>query len=577
MLQSYPSNQAEKDSQIRKSGLRRTPESKLPKQDLTRRQALEGLTIDFDHWINDVWALKTPQKLNITLYQCQRDYSLDKYYLQTIAHYAMNQSLSYICSLHARLQKECGNIYLSLCKWSREGSEALSRPSIAKPHQKTPIGNLSRREEIIYKSDTAWKMESSEAGGEWSFSRARDGSCESNSQTFEFVKSPLVAEGLALRAAMEHALHETTRGSPSNQTLISAIKEGGSISDLHGIIADISKLSLSFESISFHFVGRENLTRVDELAKNALRSIVQTRFGSLTPIGPPTLDSLHLRVSDLLDQHSDEWNLQSHLPQYEASIQQLIASSLKPADSQVWLLKNSGIYTTKSGYRVLAQSKIQKEPHTFNWMLYVWSVQTSPQLKHFFWRALNCALPVGELLASQGVMTDLHCKRCGDAESICHILWNCRKICSIPLPHVGNSKSLICIIDGAWKLETKCSGMGWLIVSASGIMMEQKSEHRDFVGSALMVEIFALCSTLKKARASDIHHLCINSDSNVLINALRSRTDLNEIADFFHDIRNRATLFISLFFNFIFCTTNIKTDILAKLNFTNFCFLDHIR
>ncbi|CAH2060894.1 unnamed protein product [Thlaspi arvense] len=148
----------------------------------------------------------------------------------------------------------------------------------------------------------------------------------------------------------------------------------------------------------------------------------------LTPICPSTLYSLHLRVSDLLDHHSNEWNIQAiqqHLPQYEAAIRQLIPSSLKPADSKVWLLEELGIYSAKTGYHSFIQDKNQREQQTFNWMFQVWKAKTSPKLNQFLWRALNKALLVGELLAYRGMSWDLNCKCCSEAESICHILWRC--------------------------------------------------------------------------------------------------------------------------------------------------------
>lgn len=62
-----------------------------------------------------------------------------------------------------------------------------------------------QRFEIICQSDAAWKEENLSAGTAWKFSRPRDNFIRSTSLIFTFVKSPLVAEGLALRSAMEQA------------------------------------------------------------------------------------------------------------------------------------------------------------------------------------------------------------------------------------------------------------------------------------------------------------------------------------------------------------------------------------
>ncbi|KAL0787432.1 hypothetical protein Bca101_003678 [Brassica carinata] len=93
-----------------------------------------------------------------------------------------------------------------------------------------------------------------------------------------FVRSPLVAEGLAVRMAMEHAialqLKQVIFESDSAQ-LVAAIVEQSGISDLHGILADIYLLSLQFDSVSFRYVNRSSLCFEDNLAKQALRGPVR--------------------------------------------------------------------------------------------------------------------------------------------------------------------------------------------------------------------------------------------------------------------------------------------------------------
>lgn len=147
-----------------------------------------------------------------------------------------------------------------------------------------------------------------------------------------------------------------------------------------------------------------------------------------TPIGPLTLSTQHLKVADLLDHSTNSWDLtkiRQELPLYEETIRQIIPSSLQPPDKRVWLGEKNGIYSTKSGYRLMRK----KVPHTgdsaTNWMKLIWEVHIPPKIRFFLWRAAKDALPVGSLLATRGVRSELNCKRCGDEESILHIFFDC--------------------------------------------------------------------------------------------------------------------------------------------------------
>ena len=146
------------------------------------------------------------------------------------------------------------------------------------------------------------------------------------------------------------------------------------------------------------------------------------------PIGPPTFSNQNLKVADLLNPHSNEWDLnmiRHHLPQYEDIIRLIIPSSSRPLDRLVWLPEPSGNYSTKSGYRMLFEDKEILTPDPFNWMSNVWKLHSPPKLHHFLWRALNNALPVGILLATRGIDSELRCKRCGELETIHHLLLSC--------------------------------------------------------------------------------------------------------------------------------------------------------
>lgn len=147
----------------------------------------------------------------------------------------------------------------------------------------------------------------------------------------------------------------------------------------------------------------------------------------LTPIGPPTLQNVNLRVKDLMIPNSDRWNLSEirlHLPQYEAQILKLIPSEDLLDDELVWLPEKSGNYLTKSGY-ALTKINNGNQTSSFNWKRYVWKVECSPKIRQFLWKLNNNAMAVGEALVRRGIQVDGKCKRCGANESIFHVMFEC--------------------------------------------------------------------------------------------------------------------------------------------------------
>ncbi|KAL0740548.1 hypothetical protein Bca4012_082061 [Brassica carinata] len=123
----------------------------------------------------------------------------------------------------------------------------------------------------------AWKKEQKIGGLAWSFYNSSGERLNSHSEPAAYVISSLVAEGLAIRSAMEHAmalqLSSVVFESDSLQ-LVSAIVDDSSYSEIHGILSDIRLLSSSFISVSFRFTPRENLLFEDGMAKQVLSDFV---------------------------------------------------------------------------------------------------------------------------------------------------------------------------------------------------------------------------------------------------------------------------------------------------------------
>lgn len=58
-------------------------------------------------------------------------------------------------------------------------------------------------------------------------------------------------------------------------------------------------------------------------------------------------------------------------------------------------------------------------------MANIWNIKTSEKIKHFIWKSLQKALPVGEQFAIWNIPISPLCKRCNAEESILHLLFTC--------------------------------------------------------------------------------------------------------------------------------------------------------
>lgn len=152
----------------------------------------------------------------------------------------------------------------------------------------------------------------------------------------------------------------------------------------------------------------------------------------LQPMGPPNVNAKDLLVNELFVPNSVEWDIdkiQTILPSMIPDILALKPSRLGAEDKLVWLGSKDGVYSTKVGYFTAITGSAKHSPfvHTSgtNWISTVWAVPTAPKLKLFLWKALHGALATGQKLAERNIAANTSCCRCGNVESIQHILFQC--------------------------------------------------------------------------------------------------------------------------------------------------------
>ncbi|CAG7907135.1 unnamed protein product, partial [Brassica rapa] len=125
----------------------------------------------------------------------------------------------------------------------------------------------------ICKSDAAWNNQTKKAGLAWIINGPDNKRITQGIEVKEYVFSPLIAEALALRAAISTAVNLDLSGLrvfSDNITLIRAINNDMQAKEIYGIVNDIQRIASAFVAISFSHLNRKNNVEADCLAKQAL-------------------------------------------------------------------------------------------------------------------------------------------------------------------------------------------------------------------------------------------------------------------------------------------------------------------
>ncbi|KAL0751615.1 hypothetical protein Bca101_033618 [Brassica carinata] len=124
-------------------------------------------------------------------------------------------------------------------------------------------------------TDASWNSTSHKAGGGWYCIDHENVIILQGARVFEIISSPLMAEAIAIRSALLHALEAGITEiciKSDYQALIAAIFSKRFPADLYRISRDIETLSLCFVCISFCFIPRNLNSRADSMAKFVLNS-----------------------------------------------------------------------------------------------------------------------------------------------------------------------------------------------------------------------------------------------------------------------------------------------------------------
>lgn len=155
---------------------------------------------------------------------------------------------------------------------SWQKAQSKSTPSAKPPPSKLPSPPPLLNQPQCY-VDAAWISATNKGGFGWIFKDPVSGAVRSLSSNRSHVSSALVAEALAVKAALQDAvslgLTSVTFWSDS-KSLVSALSSQDKLVEIQGVLHDIHVMSESLTSNSFNHIPRSKNLEADALAKSAL-------------------------------------------------------------------------------------------------------------------------------------------------------------------------------------------------------------------------------------------------------------------------------------------------------------------
>ncbi|XP_048615701.1 uncharacterized protein LOC125588412 [Brassica napus] len=152
------------------------------------------------------------------------------------------------------------------------------------------------------------------------------------------------------------------------------------------------------------------------------------------PIAP--MMNLNMRVSDIINQESKEWDvglLDDYVhPDDIPLIRSMAISSTHRRDTFCWNYTRNGQYTVKSGYWVsqnLLKQEEEKEilePSITKLQAFAWKLKVPRKMCHLIWQLITGQVAVTRNLVRRNMRCDNYCPRCGEIEeSVTHAIFEC--------------------------------------------------------------------------------------------------------------------------------------------------------
>ncbi|CAA7014098.1 unnamed protein product [Microthlaspi erraticum] len=130
--------------------------------------------------------------------------------------------------------------------------------------------------------------------------------------------------------------------------------------------------------------------------------------------------------------------------------------------------------------------------------------------------------------------------------------------------HQAGHQPTVVFVDAAWRSDTQVAGFGWSFTDGHQLTLEEGSGAEAPVVSALAAEAIAIREALIQAKMKNWNSLCLKSDSQTLVRAIRSNDKIAEILGVLCDIKTLASTFVSISFVFTPRSENSRADAIAK-------------
>ncbi|CAA7021649.1 unnamed protein product [Microthlaspi erraticum] len=138
------------------------------------------------------------------------------------------------------------------------------------------------------------------------------------------------------------------------------------------------------------------------------------------------------------------------------------------------------------------------------------------------------------------------------------------------LSHQSADHPKIVNVDAAWRTDTRIAGIAWSFSDSNQAILEEGNSTEFPVLSSLAAEAIAIREAMIQAKARNWTNLCLRSDSQTLVRAIRSNDKIAEIFGVLRDIKSLASSFVSISVVFIPRAENTRADFLAKAALASF-------
>ncbi|KAL0844503.1 hypothetical protein Bca101_017749 [Brassica carinata] len=121
-----------------------------------------------------------------------------------------------------------------------------------------------------------------------------------------------------------------------------------------------------------------------------------------------------------------------------------------------------------------------------------------------------------------------------------------------------------CNTDAAWKYDSATAGIGWIFTTPTAVELNRGASIKLHVATPLIAEALAIREALQQAISTNITHIWVRSDSQVLVRAINRRRGPSELHGVLSDITGLSSSFALCVFSFAPRLFNGPANALAK-------------